>query len=143
LNSYEKWITEHSNDLVDQLSVRAGQSIEVTEWLSFFGFDAMGSLAFGRSFGMLKTGGYHPMLRQLESVKRLGSLLLCASWLMILLRNLPLVKGKSQEWLNWCARELEERRKVGFYSTFTFSARSRKGLINWTNFQMGDTPPKS
>jgi cytochrome P450 family 628 len=105
-------ILEHCEELVRQLSKCTGKLVEVTEWINFLAFDAMGTLAFGKSFLMLKHASYHEKLEQLESMKKVGGVLLCAPWLLVLIRNLPLLRGKTMAWIDWCRQELEEAKKV-------------------------------
>lgn len=80
----------------------------------------MGRLVFGKSFDMLKASAYHPRMEQLEKVKKLGGLLHCTAWTLVMLRNLPLIRHKAREWIDWCGEQVEERRQVCLFATDDF-----------------------
>ncbi|PLB41072.1 cytochrome P450 [Aspergillus candidus] len=110
---YEPFIQEHCEELARQLGIRHSKPVEVTTWINWFAFDTMGRLVFGKSFDMLKASAYHPRMEQLEKVKKLGGLLHCGPWTLVMLRNLPLIRHKAREWIDWCAEQVEERRQRG------------------------------
>lgn len=84
----------------------------INDVLDGFAWDAMGILAFGKSFGMVK-GNSHPMLDSLRAAKKSGAFTLTATWFLIMARNLPVINKATAKWLEWCTEMLEERRKVG------------------------------
>ncbi|CAO2651132.1 Nn.00g094290.m01.CDS01 [Neocucurbitaria sp. VM-36] len=53
-------VKQHINVLMEQLAKRAGEKIDITKWVSLTTFDVIADLSFGRSFGCLETGEYHP-----------------------------------------------------------------------------------
>ena len=110
LVQHEPSILDNCQELMGQLRTRAHDRVEVTEWVTRFAFDSMGVLAFGKSFNTVKQGYYHPKQEQLVRYKKLGGTVLCVPWVMILIRNLPLTK--TREFIDWCAEEVEERKRV-------------------------------
>ena len=53
-------IQHYVHQLVDQMKVRAGDTVDLVEWLNFCTFDVSGDLSFGESFDCLKNGKAHP-----------------------------------------------------------------------------------
>lgn len=49
-------MTGYADDLISQLSASEGEPVNVTSWFNSYSFDVIGDLAFGKPFGMLKTG---------------------------------------------------------------------------------------
>jgi hypothetical protein len=95
----ESHVRQCCQQLLDCLSSKAGQEVEITELLHRFTFESMGWLVFGKAFSMSQKGSSHPCFTQLRSDKHLGGLLLWAPWALILFRNLPLVRDKVEKWL--------------------------------------------
>ena len=56
------------NQLVEQLKVRAGSTVDMVEWLNLCTFDVSGDLSFGESFDCLKNGKAHPWVEMLVSL---------------------------------------------------------------------------
>lgn len=59
LRSYDSRVIKYADQFVAQMQRRAGQAINVTDWLEWYAFDVMGDLAFGRSFKALENGKSH------------------------------------------------------------------------------------
>ncbi|KAI0347604.1 cytochrome P450 [Trametopsis cervina] len=58
MEGYEDQLEVTVRQLIDSLEtrVRAGEPVDISTWMSYFGFDFMGKMAFGHEFGMLRTG---------------------------------------------------------------------------------------
>ncbi|KAI0191377.1 cytochrome P450 monooxygenase-like protein [Xylaria flabelliformis] len=59
LRSYDSRVLKYADQFVAQMQRKAGQAINVTNWLEWYAFDVMGDLAFGRSFKALEHGKSH------------------------------------------------------------------------------------
>ncbi|KAI1348665.1 cytochrome P450 monooxygenase-like protein [Xylaria sp. FL0043] len=59
LRSYDSRVIKYADQFIAQMHRRAGQAINVTDWLEWYAFDVMGDLAFGRSFKALESGKSH------------------------------------------------------------------------------------
>ncbi|KAJ3564856.1 hypothetical protein NPX13_g7701 [Xylaria arbuscula] len=59
LRSYDSRVVKYADQFVAQMHRRAGQPINITDWLEWYAFDVMGDLAFGRSFKALEHGQSH------------------------------------------------------------------------------------
>lgn len=99
-------------DLVRQLSARSGQRVDVPRWISYFGYDVMGDLVFGKPFDMIKTAGDHFIFEHFENQQVATGLLLTIAWLFILFLRLRGVGQVQSSWIGWCAEQMEKRRKV-------------------------------
>ncbi|RAK97739.1 cytochrome P450 [Aspergillus ibericus CBS 121593] len=104
------FILEHCRDLATLIASRGAQKQEATELIDGFAWDSMGTLAFSKSFNMLQ-GSPPKMLRMMRRIGRGASLLVCASWAVIFLRNMVGVRYTTEKWLEWCAQEVEERKR--------------------------------
>lgn len=111
LTGYEPLIREHCDDLIERISSQAEKRILINDVLDGFAWDAMGILAFGKSFGMVK-GNSHPMLDSVRAAKKSGAFMLTTTWILILVKNLPVISGATAKWTAWCTEMLEKRRKV-------------------------------
>ena len=83
---------------------------EVTGLIDGFAWDSMGILAFSKSFNMLH-GSPPKMMRMMRDMGRGAAALVCASWAVIFLRNMVGVRRVTVQWLEWCAQEVEERKR--------------------------------
>lgn len=55
LRGYEQRLQVYQQRLIQHVTSKKGQSINVSEWFSLYSFDVMGDLAFGKSFDLLDT----------------------------------------------------------------------------------------
>ncbi|KAI4134020.1 MAG: hypothetical protein LQ341_006092 [Variospora aurantia] len=74
LRAQHTLINGHADTMVSQIHALVGQDrsgkgamVNMTDWLNFFTMDVIGDLAFGESFGCLKSGEYHSWVRTLFS----------------------------------------------------------------------------
>jgi hypothetical protein len=56
LRDYESRVVKYSDELMDQMRAFSGKPLNASLWLNFYSFDVVGDLAFGQSFGMLRSG---------------------------------------------------------------------------------------
>ena len=59
LRGYRQRIQNSEEELRNQLFASACKPVNARDWFNFYGFDTMGGLAFGESFGNLTAGEYH------------------------------------------------------------------------------------
>ncbi|PYH92712.1 benzoate 4-monooxygenase [Aspergillus ellipticus CBS 707.79] len=135
LAGYEPYILEHCKDLVKLIASRP-QRQEATELVDGFTWDSMGILAFGKSFNMLH-GAPHRMLQEMKNVSRFGSMLLCATWSVMLCRNMVGLRRQTDRWLAWCAQTVEERRKMELTRRDLFSYLIEDTLSDMDHLKTG------
>ena len=78
LHTQHPLIEGHADLLVAKLhalatkseNMNSGALVNMTDWLNFFTMDVIGDLAFGESFGCLRTGEYHTWVRTLFSYSK-------------------------------------------------------------------------
>ncbi|PWY78299.1 cytochrome P450 [Aspergillus heteromorphus CBS 117.55] len=125
LAGYEPYILDHCKELVKLIASRASQAQEATQLIDGFAWDTMGILAFGKSFNMLHGAPPHA-LQEMKSISRYASMLLCATWLVMLCRNMAGLRRQTDKWLAWC----EENMKLTRRDLFSY-------LIEDTDSDMG------
>jgi tryprostatin B 6-hydroxylase len=96
LRGYEKRIRVYRQKLFQRLSERAGSesTINVSMWFNFYSYDAMGDLAFARSFDMLD-GSQNHWAVDLLMHGMTGYRYLFPSWFFRLLATMP---SLSKDW---------------------------------------------
>lgn len=79
---------------------RAGEKVNMTDWMNWFAFDVMGDLAFGRAFNVTEEGKPHWFVELLhEQAKPVGAAML-VPWIIHLAAQLP-------AWINPMTKMLE------------------------------------
>lgn len=59
LAAYEPRIRRYNERFVSQMLRLAAQPVNVSHWFNYYGFGAMGDLAFDKDFAMLADGEFH------------------------------------------------------------------------------------
>jgi cytochrome P450 len=112
VKGYEENIIKNTNLLISQIDKAGsdGSSVDLGQWCSWYGFDVMGELGFGRGFGMLKAAKTAHAIELLES----GVILIMATgnipYIMALVRNLP---NPIRVFEDWIRQTMEYRVKEG------------------------------
>jgi hypothetical protein len=90
VKSYEPMLQARVGQLATNLSSRTGQSLDLANWLSFFGLDFMGDFAFGGAFSCMTHGsdydGVHHLLSRFVSVVEVCGTI---PWIRPLIQALP------------------------------------------------------
>lgn len=100
IKGYEENIIKNTNLLIEQMSKEGAKgSVDVGKWCSWYGFDVMGELGFGRGFDNLKDGKTNHVLHLLEQ----GVILIMATgnvpYIMSLVRDLPNPVRVFEDWI--------------------------------------------
>lgn len=112
LRNYEGRVIKYAHMLIKQLSAFAGQPVNATLWMAFYGFDVMGDLAFGRPFDMLESGKKHFALKLMHEGQAGLGFLGPVPWLSPILIRIPgLMKGY-ETWVKWSEQQVEDRKRV-------------------------------
>ncbi|KAL4254974.1 Cytochrome P450 superfamily protein [Abortiporus biennis] len=56
LKEYSEIVQAKTEELMEALKARQGETLNISQWLGFFSFDFMGLMAFSFDFGMVKAG---------------------------------------------------------------------------------------
>lgn len=114
LRNYEARVTSYAHQLESNIAAfgTSKTGIEMSQYFHFFAFDVMSDLAFGKSFGMLKSGKTHYVVDlMLEGIAALGPLG-PIHWIYPIG---PLIPGALRNWntfLAWCASQVQKRLQV-------------------------------
>ena len=87
--------------------------MRITNWVNFYSFDVMGDIGFNRSFGMVESGEEAHVIKLLHDSQAPLSVLAHISWAMRLIARTPIGSQPLFEHMDWSAKVLEERKKVG------------------------------
>lgn len=136
LGHYFPRVREHCHDLVTQMSKRVGTPVNVSLWMTYFGFDVIGDLTFGNPFNMLKDGTSTPILDlYIKSLPR-PAIRRCVPWLLGLVPRPPRIgrarnRMGSSEWFSTLLQGRKEVRlnKFGLFSSCIFIK------FRWTNHE--------
>ncbi|EKM57316.1 uncharacterized protein PHACADRAFT_208410 [Phanerochaete carnosa HHB-10118-sp] len=95
LKGYEPIVQMKTLELVEALSKRQKETIDISHWMGLFGFDIIGHVAFGHEFGLIKAGGDHDGLKhQVEGGIYAGAIISRTPWILPLLKQiLPAMEG--------------------------------------------------
>lgn len=111
--NYQPQIQRKVNILIQQLHKRQNQSIDITQWTTYYSFDVMGEIAFSRDFKQLDDGAEHfaitAMHAQMEDIGLLGAV----PWLMHLLACIPFLDGPYEIFKRYTVEQIERRKAVG------------------------------
>lgn len=113
LSQYEPRIKEHVDELEARFGKDAGRVVDAYQVFSWFGFDVMGDLGFGRSFGMLRNGEWLEAIAILkEGMVFLGPFA-PLPWLPRIALEVPLKSTKDwRKMIAWVLECLKERIQV-------------------------------
>jgi hypothetical protein len=113
MRDYEPRIEKYTGLLMNQLQQRCGKPVDITDWCGFYGFDVMGDLAFGKSFNMLNDGVKHYYMELTQMSTLWGSPIGRASWLYLLVKDIPILNRQIVQFLKWLRKHVDQRIKVG------------------------------
>ena len=112
LDMYEPRVLYHASQLASQFAASAGSPVNATEWFSYFAFDVMSELSFGKPLGMLKSGKSHYVRDLLiKGIMVLGPLT-PVPWLFHLFGSLPRMTADWLAYRAWVLVQLKERMQV-------------------------------
>ncbi|EWG42531.1 hypothetical protein FVEG_04308 [Fusarium verticillioides 7600] len=111
MRDYEPRIEKYTGLLMNQLQQRCGRPVDITDWCGFYGFDVMGDLAFGKSFNMLNDGVKHYYMELTQMSTLWGSPIGRASWLYLLVKDIPILNRQIVQFLKWLRKHVDQRTK--------------------------------
>lgn len=95
---------------MEHVASYSGKPINVSRWFSYYSFDVMGDLAFGKSFGMLKTGKAHYFMAKLEEGMLPLGWISPISWIIPVFAQAPIIGAGYRELLRWSGEQVENRK---------------------------------
>jgi tryprostatin B 6-hydroxylase len=128
LRDYAQRIKVYEDQLISRLddASSSATSLNVSKWFNYYSFDAMGELAFGRSFDMLRNNQEHWAVSLLNS----GLEALCflfPIWLFRVLISIPGLLKDHARIVEFCCAQLDKRMKV---SKFNLDIRNTNSILD-------------
>ncbi|KAL4881647.1 cytochrome P450 [Aspergillus karnatakaensis] len=111
LRGYEERVVNINETLVRQIDGFNGKPLDISTWIRFWAFDAMGDLAFGKSFHMLESAKSHWAIDMMTDSGK-GAALAFPSWFVRLLMAIPGAKRAYYTLLDFCAKQIDERMSI-------------------------------
>ena len=117
LRNYESRINSYTEQLIQRLETFETRPVNVSLWFSYYAFDVMSDLGFGKSLDMLKTGSKHFIVQLLEDGQKGLGIIAPLPWLYTILTRTPVISAPYYAFVGWCEDQLLARQKVrGFLS---------------------------
>jgi tryprostatin B 6-hydroxylase len=133
LRDYAKRIKIYDDQLISRINAASssGSSMNASKWFNYYSFDAMGDLAFGKSFNMLQNDQEHWAVGLLNS--GLEALrFLFPIWLFRVLISIPGLLRDHERIVEFCSAQLDKRMKV------LIQGRKLK-VLNWATLILAQT----
>lgn len=112
LSGYEERVIRYTNELIDQISARLGQPMNASIWFNYYSFDVMGDLAFGKPFGMLKSGSTHYLMQAFEKGMLPVGWLSPLPWIIPVFASAPIIGDDFTEFIRWCREQVDKRMRM-------------------------------
>ncbi|QIX01788.1 hypothetical protein AMS68_007305 [Peltaster fructicola] len=108
IRGYEEIISAFNEKLLNRIDEAQGKPFNITHWFNLYSFDVMGSLAFGKQYGMVTSGQKTYELEMLnEGMEPLA--LMLPAWLMRMLVVIPNMLPGYEKFVVFCRDELAWR----------------------------------
>ncbi|KAB2573294.1 Averantin hydroxylase [Lasiodiplodia theobromae] len=118
LADYESRVQSTVDDFVKALDERVGTPIDMTSWVNFFSFDAMGRIAYNVDFGMLKRGegtvkmeGRSTSLKVLHDAMKVFGIIGAVPWLFRMISQTG-GGGEIKTFFEWCNSAMEMKQRT-------------------------------
>ncbi|KAJ4289805.1 hypothetical protein N0V90_011136 [Kalmusia sp. IMI 367209] len=105
IRSFESRIVVYNEALMNRLSESAGQPINASKWANYYSYDVMGELAFGKDFGMLKSGEERFAVSLLDEAMDIHGFKF-PTWLFRMLIFTPGLMGVYWKFIKYCDEQL-------------------------------------
>ncbi len=112
LSEYEPRVLHYAEELVASLAAFDGRPANATAWFSYFAFDIMSEITFGKPLNMLRDGKSHYVRDLLNKGVMVLGRATPVPWLFRLIGSFP---GMKTDWLafrSWTSAQLKERMQV-------------------------------
>ncbi|KFA53843.1 hypothetical protein S40293_01616 [Stachybotrys chartarum IBT 40293] len=110
LRGYESRVALYNKGLISRLREANGNPTDAAKWFSYYSFDVMGDLAFGKDFDMLKSGKQHWTVALLEEALSIQALKI-PTWIFRMLVAIPGLSGKYWDFIHYCDEQLAAKIK--------------------------------
>ena len=94
------------------MEARIGTAVNMAGWMGFYGFDVMGDLAFGQSFGMLETGTTNYYIGLMQDFLKLRAIFGRIPWAFRILQVLMIFNSTFHTFRKWMEDQVKTRMNV-------------------------------
>ncbi|KAJ5120265.1 hypothetical protein N7448_010934 [Penicillium atrosanguineum] len=98
--------------LVEVVDRDLASPIDMTRWFSYYAFDVMGNLAFGKSFNMIAEGKEAYFLKTIRTDMTNIGHLKYMPWIFPILMNIPLINANNLNFWKWIESQFLERSAI-------------------------------
>ncbi|PWY70995.1 benzoate 4-monooxygenase cytochrome P450 [Aspergillus heteromorphus CBS 117.55] len=112
LRDYEPRVARYADQLLAHIDETQGKPINVSDWFSFYSFDVLGDLAFGKSFDMLQTGTKHYFMTSLHADMTNVGVLGHLPWIFPIFKATPVLNYEHKRFWRWVDEQVEGRKKI-------------------------------
>ncbi|KAI1859785.1 hypothetical protein JX265_010234 [Neoarthrinium moseri] len=131
LSAYEARIVAKVDLLLSRLDAQGENSLDISKYAMFFGFDVMGEIGFSKDFHMLESEIEHPAIRGLHDNMAAVGVLGTVPWLLSMLSKIPGATGSYSNFMDWCGQQLEEKRQLVKQEKSAGKAGGPKDVMSW------------
>ncbi|KAJ6133260.1 hypothetical protein N7471_008475 [Penicillium samsonianum] len=109
IRAYEPVVAGYAQQLVEVVERDLASPIDMTRWFSYYAFDVMGRLAFGKSFNMIAEGKEAYFLKTIRTDMTNIGHLKHMPWIFPIVMNIPLLNANNQRFWKWIESQFLER----------------------------------
>ncbi|KAK2753551.1 hypothetical protein FQN54_007328 [Arachnomyces sp. PD_36] len=109
MREYEPLVANYAQQLVEAVENNVGKEMNMTQWFTYFAFDVMGNLAFGKSFNMIADGKEAYFLKTIRGdMKDIGRLK-HQPWIFPIFTKTPILNSNNLKFWKWLENAFTER----------------------------------
>ncbi|CAG7950259.1 unnamed protein product [Penicillium olsonii] len=109
IRAYEPIVVKYAKQLVEVVERDLGSPIDMTRWFSYYAFDVMGNLAFGKSFNMIAEGKEAYFLKTIRTDMTNIGYLKHMPWIFPIVMNIPILNANNLKFWKWIESQFLER----------------------------------
>lgn len=116
LRDYEPRVSRYTEQLIQAIDrvVAAGKPMDVSRWFSYYSFDVMGELSFGKAFDMLVRGRDAYILKEVHAFLKMIGLFAHLTWMFPLFKRMPGVNASMVRYWDWVVEQVDWRIQVSY-----------------------------
>ncbi|KAJ6012324.1 hypothetical protein N7522_002679 [Penicillium canescens] len=109
IRAYEPVVAKYAQQLVEIVERDLASPIDMTRWFSYYAFDVMGNLAFGKSFNMISEGKETYFLNTIRTDMTNIGHLKHIPWIFPIVMNTPPLNANNLKFWKWIENQFLER----------------------------------
>ena len=113
LRNYEPAVVGYADELLHQLEKHASSAINVTPWFIYFTGDTLFQLAFGKSYGLLRSGSSHWFLDAALKVSEYMAFAGPIPWIFPFTQNFSTLFPQTARSRQWFSDQMREQKEKG------------------------------